>query len=218
MIYVIGGIKGGSGKSTIATNLAVLMAKKFKDIILIDADDQQSASDFTVFRSETMKDNLDYTSIQLSDRTVRDQTIKLRSKYDHIIIDTGGRDTTSQRAAISIADIYLVPFVPRSFYIWTLEKVSTLTEEMRIINPRLKSFSFLKKADFSGQDNREAANFLKENKTLEIIDICIGNRKSFPNASSRGLAITETKHKDVKAIQEFNALFNFLVSIILDLN
>lgn len=80
MIYVIGGIKGGSGKSTIATNLAVLMAKKFKDILLIDADDQQSSSDFTVFRSETMKDKLDYTSIQLSDRTVRDQTIKLKSK------------------------------------------------------------------------------------------------------------------------------------------
>ncbi|UWW97574.1 MAG: AAA family ATPase (plasmid) [Candidatus Cardinium sp.] len=66
MIYVIGGIKGGSGKSTISTNLAVLMAKKFKDILLIDADDQQTASDFTVFRSETMKDNLYYTSIQLS--------------------------------------------------------------------------------------------------------------------------------------------------------
>ena len=50
------------------------MAEKFKDILLIDADDQQSAADFTVFRSETMKGNLDYTSIQLSDRTVRDQT------------------------------------------------------------------------------------------------------------------------------------------------
>ncbi|MCT4697360.1 AAA family ATPase [Candidatus Cardinium sp. TP] len=218
MIYVIGGIKGGSGKSTIATNLAVLMAKEFKDILLIDADDQQSASDFTVFRGEAMKDNLDYTLIQLSDRTVRDQTMKLRSKYDHIIIDTGGRDTTSQRAAISIADIYLVPFVPRSFDIWTIEKVSTLIEEMRIINPKLKSFSFINKSDFSGQDNSEAANLLKENKTLEFIDIFIGNRKSFPNASSKGLAITEIKPKDVKAIQEFNTLFNFLINIKLDLN
>jgi chromosome partitioning protein len=218
MIYVIGGIKGGSGKSTISTNLAVLMAEKFKDILLIDADDQQSASDFTVFRSETMKGNLDYTSIQLSDRTVRDQTIRLKSKYDHIIIDTGGRDTTSQRAAISIADIYLVPFVPRSFDIWTIEKVSILVEEMSIINPRLKSFSFINKADCNGQDNRDVADFLKENKTLEFIDICIGNRKSFPNASSKGLAITETKSKDLKAIQEFNSLFNFLVSIKLDSN
>lgn len=216
MIYVIGGIKGGSGKSTIATNLAVLMAKEFKDILLIDADDQQSASDFTVFRGEAMKDNLDYTLIQLSDRTVRDQTMKLRSKYDHIIIDTGGRDTTSQRAAISIADIYLVPFVPRSFDIWTIEKVSMLVEEMMVINPKLKSFSFINKADFNGQDNSEAADLLKENKMLEFIDIFIGNRKSFPNSSSKGLAITEIKPKDVKAIQEFNALFNFLISINLD--
>ncbi|MEF2233193.1 MAG: hypothetical protein V3580_03935 [Candidatus Cardinium sp.] len=89
---------------------------------------------------------------------------------------------------------------------------------MRIINPKLKSFSFINKADFSGQDNSEAANLLKENQTLEFIDICIRNRKSFPNASSKGLAITETKPKDVKAIQEFNALFNFLININLDLN
>ncbi|WP_223262098.1 hypothetical protein [Cardinium endosymbiont of Dermatophagoides farinae] len=87
---------------------------------------------------------------------------------------------------------------------------------MRIINPKLQSFSFINKADFSGQNNSEAANLLKENKTLEFIDIFIGNRTSFPNASSKGLAITEEKPKDIKAIQEFNALFNFIVSINLD--
>ncbi len=58
--------------------------------------------------------------------------------------------------------------------------------------------------------------FLRRIKTLEFINIFIRNRKSFPNTSSKGLAITETKPKDVKAIQEFNALFNFLVSINLE--
>ncbi len=213
MIYVVGGIKGGSGKSTIATNLAIFMAKNFKDILLVDADDQRTASDFTLFRNELLNGKMDYTSIQLSGKVVRDQTLRLKSKYDHVIIDTGGRDTTSQRAAISIADVYLTPFFPRSFDIRTLEKVSSLIEEMSVVNPGLKSFSFINKADPIGKDNKEVAVFLSENKIIQYIDCCIGNRKSFSNASSQGLSITEIRPKDLKAIQEFTEMFHFLMNI-----
>jgi chromosome partitioning protein len=46
MILVTGGIKGGSGKTTVAINLAVMRARAGFDVLLIDADDQESASDF----------------------------------------------------------------------------------------------------------------------------------------------------------------------------
>ena len=48
--------------------------------------------------------------------------------YDPIIIDTGGRDTTSQRAALTVADALLVPFLTRSFDAWALEKASSTPE------------------------------------------------------------------------------------------
>lgn len=215
MIYVIGGIKGGSGKSTIATNLAIMLSQRGKDVLMIDADDQQTASDFTSYRSETTQGNIGYTIIQLSGRNVREQTLRLKPKYDFIVIDTGGRDTSSQRAAISIADIYLVPFVPRSFDIWTLEKVSSLVEEMKTINPGLQTFSFLNKADVRGQDNIEASQFLKENKTLLYIDTPIGNRKTYPNAAAQGLGITEIKPQDKKATDEFNKLFEYCLDVVM---
>ena len=50
-IYTIGGIKGGSGKTTVATNLTVLLAADGRDVLLVDADDQETASDFTVWRN-----------------------------------------------------------------------------------------------------------------------------------------------------------------------
>ena len=50
MIIVIGGIKGGSGKTTVATNLAVIRSK-VSDLLLIDADDQETATDFTILRT-----------------------------------------------------------------------------------------------------------------------------------------------------------------------
>ena len=47
MIYTIGGIKGGSGKTTIATNLAIWLAQKETDVLLVDADEQETATDFS---------------------------------------------------------------------------------------------------------------------------------------------------------------------------
>ena len=147
MIVVVGGIKGGSGKTTVATNLAVIRAGEGRDVLLIDADDQETASDFTILRNERQAGTARYTSIKLTGAAVRTETLRLRGKYDDIVIDTGGRDTTSQRAALTVADILLVPFVPRSFDVWTLEKVAALVTEMRAANPELRACAFLNRAD-----------------------------------------------------------------------
>ncbi len=210
MIIVAGGIKGGSGKTTVATHLAVMRARQGRDVLLIDADDQETATDFTALRNERLPEGAGYTSIKLTGASVRTETLRLAKKYDDIVIDTGGRDTTSQRAALTVADKLIVPFVPRSFDVWTLEKVASLVEEMRAANPRLKAYVFLNRADPQGRDNDEAAELLREAVGLEFLDTPIGTRKAFGNAASQGLAVPELKQQDPKATQEINILFGYL--------
>lgn len=210
MIIVCGGIKGGSGKTTVATNLAVIRAGQGSDVLLIDADDQETATDFTTQRSEHLDGEAGYTNIKLTGTAVRNQTLRLKEKYQDIFIDTGGRDTTSQRAALSVADVLLVPFVPRSFDVWTIEKVSELVAEMRQANPRLKAFTFINRADPRGHDNDEAAGVLKESQELIFIEPALGNRKAFSNAAAAGLAVTELKPEDEKATEEMMILAQYL--------
>lgn len=210
MIYTVGGIKGGSGKTTIATNLAIVFNKQGKDVLLVDADDQETASDFTLFRNQTLSNQAGYTAIKLSNKAVYDQVIKLKGKYDVIVIDTGGRDTVSQRAAISVSDRFLIPFFPRSFDLWTLQKISDLVQEIQVINSSLKAFSFLNRADYRGSDNNEVKKFLLENNIIEFIDTPIVNRKIFSNAAAQGLGIIEMKQTDKRAIDEFMNLFNVI--------
>ena len=213
MIIVVGGIKGGSGKTTVATNLAVIRSAENRDLLLVDADDQETATDFTILRNERMDGAAGYTSIKLAGPAVRTQTIRLADKYQDIIIDTGGRDTTSQRAALTVADLLLVPFVPRSFDIWTLEKVATLVSEMQPANPKLKAYTFLNRADARGQDNDEAAGFLRENPALILINSPLGTRKAFANAAAQGLAVTELKPPDQKANDEVLILYRNIFDI-----
>jgi chromosome partitioning protein len=210
MIIVAGGIKGGSGKTTVATHLAVMRALQGRDVLLIDADDQETATDFTALRNERQPEGAGYTSIKLTGASVRTETLRLAKKYDDIVIDTGGRDTTSQRAALTVADKLIVPFVPRSFDVWTLEKVARLVDEMRAANPRLQAYVFLNRADPQGRDNDEAAELLREAGGLEYLDTPVGTRKAFGNAASQGLAVTELKQQDPKATQEMSALFGYL--------
>ena len=210
MIIVVGGIKGGSGKTTVATNLAVLRSGKSKDVMLIDADDQETATDFTILRNEQLSEGAGYTSIKLSGSAVRTEVLRLSDKFKNIIIDTGGRDTTSQRAALSVADMLLIPFVPRSFDVWTLEKVSALVAEMKTINPNLKSYAFINRADPRGQDNDEASEVIKENEEIIFINTPLGARKAFSNAASAGLGVTEVKPHDVKAADQMKVLYKYV--------
>jgi chromosome partitioning protein len=218
MIIVVGGIKGGSGKSTVATNLAVLCATEGQDILLIDSDDQETASDFTILRNESQPDKPAYTCIKLTGAAVRTETLRLSTKYETIIIDTGGRDTTSQRAALSVANVLLVPFVPRSFDVWTLEKVGNLVTEIKTINPDLTAYTFINRADPKGQDNDDAAEVLKETTALTFIDAKLGMRKAFSNAAATGQGVAELKPTDSKAIAEMATLFQCVFNVIPILN
>ena len=215
MILVCGGIKGGVGKTTLATSMVVMRSATGRDVLLVDADDQATATDFTAIRNQTLADKggAGYTSIKLHGAAVRSEVIKLVSKYDDIVIDVGGRDTAGQRAALLVADVYVVLFLPGSFDVWTLDSVGTLVEEAQAFNDKLRAVCTINRADAKGSDNQDAAEIAREVPGLIYIDASLGNRKAFRTAASQGLIVTEMKPQDTKAIFELNRLFKHLFSI-----
>ena len=208
MIYTVGGIKGGSGKTTIATNLAVYLVHQGRDVILVDADDQESASDFTSFRHQTLNGESGYTAVKVTGAELNANVARLATKCDDIVIDTGGRDTVSQRSALTISHVYLVPFAPRSLDIWTLRKVENLITEVMPFNPNLVCLTFINKADARGNYKEETGDLLRQSTVVKFIDSPIGNRISFANAAASGLGVIEIKPVDEKAIAEVTDLYN----------
>jgi chromosome partitioning protein len=205
--------KGGVGKTTIAVNLSVERARAGRDVLLVDADEQRTAMDFTALRAEQLG-TAGYTAIPLlydharRHDTLREQVPRMAPKYQDIIVDAGGRDTKSLRSAMTLVDVAIIPFQPRSFDIWTLGTVSDLIEQARESNPRLRAVAILNFCDpqAQGGDNEAAAEALKEAPGIDFLDCPIGRRKAFPNASAEGRAVCELKRQDPKAAAEMAAL------------
>ncbi|HWF04040.1 MAG TPA: AAA family ATPase [Candidatus Angelobacter sp.] len=207
MIVLCGGIKGGIGKTTVATNLTVIRANKLGagKVVLIDSDPQESAYKFTQLRNEVNGD-AGYHCFKLTGKPVRSEGLGLSAKYQDVIIDAGVGDSFGQRAAMTIADVMVLPFRPSSYDIWTLASLVQLVDEMQDVNPKLRVIAFLNQADHVGHDNAEAAEMLKEATNVTLIDAALGYRKAFRNTAA-GKSVTELMPQDMKATAEMLKLY-----------
>jgi chromosome partitioning protein len=214
MILVVGGIKGGVGKSTLAANLAVLAAREGRDVLLVDGDSQETTMTWAAARGEREGVTTDgVTTVALVGKGVRDELRRLRPKYDTIIIDAGARDTTTQRSALTIADTVLLPFAPRGPDLWTIEAVVELVTEIRAVNEGLCALAMVNRADPIGNDNAEAeAAFAEHAEVLETVPLRVGNRKAIAVAHLMGLAVVEMVRTDPKAVGELDALYRYVFS------
>jgi chromosome partitioning protein len=211
MILVVGGTKGGSGKTLLASNLTVLRATAGHDTLLIDADEQSSAMDFTRQRQQRLTGEPGYTAIQTREADVAVQVRRMAAKYADIIIDVGGRDTASQRAALAVTDTLVIPFAPTSVDLWRVDTVVALLKDARAFNPRLRAYAIINKASPRGSDNQDAADMLREYpEHWAYLETPIDTRKAFSNALGGGYAITEYQPRDTKAIAEITALYQHL--------
>ena len=196
MIIVVGGQKGGTGKSSTATNLAVMSVNAKYKTLLIDADPQSSASDWASVRSET---NLPHVlCVQRRGTSLAKDIAAFSKDYDVVIVDCDGRSSEGQVAALTVADVALIVVRPAAVDMWTFDTMQQIHNLIAPVNPELKTLIVFNQVATTANDAdfSIASNVVKENyPDFELFPYPIKSRKGFANAFAVGRGIMESEEK-----------------------
>ena len=161
---LVGGEKGGTGKSTVAINLAVEFAKTGQHVLLVDCDKQQTAADFAERRNVGEREPaLIATSVRGSQ--VKTAVADFARRYDVVIVDSGGQDSIELRSAMvcPAVQLMIVPVQASYFDLAPLVTMARMVEEAKLYNDALQVYCLLNKLPTNPQVQvlDEAVDFIR---------------------------------------------------------
>lgn len=206
MIVMIGSEKGGTGKTTLATNLAAMRAREGRDVLLLDTDVQGSATYWCRVRDDAGTEPSIFCT-QIFGRLDGEVT-KLARKFDDIVIDSGGRDSEELRSGLLVAERVYVPMAPSQFDLWSLTSMATMVRKAGTLNPEMRAKIVINRASTnpSVTETEEAREAMAELEGLGLSDTLIRDRIAFRRATREGLGVVEMRGKDAKAASEITDL------------
>jgi chromosome partitioning protein len=219
MIVIVGNTKGGTGKTTLAVQIALARQIAGRAVLLVDADRQGSAQNAATMRAEAGRMPL-LACVQLADgRQLRAQLSPLAGKHDDTIIDAGGRDNEALRIALLRSDLLLVPVQPRAVDVWALSDIADLIDRAQEARedegrPRLRVLAVLNLADpGDNRDSTETIEALTGFPQFTLAAAIVRRRKAIANAMAHGLAVSEQQLRDPKAAEEIEQLVSNVFNV-----
>jgi chromosome partitioning protein len=195
MIYLIANTKGGVGKSTLATNLAAWLSQK-GSTLLIDTDKQQTSASWGSWRHDAgMETNPDVIMLQ------KDQVYKqgktLAGRYDHTVVDAGGRDSDEMRFALLMADKVILPISPSSADTASWDDFYNAYSAALINNPSMQICVVMARITSGRSERRliELRNFFEE-RNIHVLDTIIPEAVAYVDAYGDGIAVFERNIDD----------------------
>lgn len=208
MIILVGGEKGGGGKTTLAVNLAAMRTRGGHDVLLIDADKQASANLWASIRQEERPD-APVPCLQKRGTGLAAAIRDLATRYEDVVIDAGGQDSVELRAAMTIADLALFPIQPSLFDAATLETLADLVAQAQAFNTELVAAVVINRASPNPRvkEAAEAKELIAEYRDVHLLEVVIRDRIVFRKAARNGLGVLEFQDHDPAAEAELHALY-----------
>lgn len=205
MIILIGGEKGGSGKSCLAQNLAVLLQKRERDVLLVDADPQGTTTDWATERADN--DSLPaLTSVQLSGN-IRHAVLDQAKRYGVLVIDAGGQDSEALRSAMTVATHLLLPFRPKRRDLKTLVNVEKLVRLAKAVNPEMRVRAVITQCPALPSQVQRILDAKETCRSfgVDCLDAVTTSRNVYDDADENGASVFES-NGDPKAADEIAAI------------
>ena len=203
MIIALLNQKGGVGKTTLALAVAGEWAMQGRRVILIDADPQGSALDWSEMRAREGLPRL-FSVIGLARDTLHREAPALARDADLVVIDGPPRVAGLMRSALLATDMVLIPVQPSPFDGWASAEMLALISEARIYRPELVVRFVLNRCGARTVLARDTAATLADHDPPALASR-IGQRIAFAVAAQSGRIVRELDRESAAA-REITAL------------
>ncbi len=189
-VITVANQKGGVGKTTISTNLAVEAAKAGLKTILVDTDTQASSMAFAACRNENRPQ---FRVFAITEPIVHREAGAISSDYDLVIIDAGGRDSTVFRSALTAPGLVLIPVTPSPFDVWATRDVFGMFHEIKpVMGPAYEARILFNMVFPGSQVSKDALEKLEEVANgIPVLKTRIRHREGWKTSAGEGLGVSE---------------------------
>ncbi len=192
-IIAVSNQKGGAGKSTVTTNLAVELAHRGYEVLVIDSDAAQQSTMVWSARREQVNESGELPFVQVTHLPAKNlrNVHRLRDKYEYILIDGGARITEEAHAAVAVADYLIVPVRTSEL------DVESTVQFLKIVSLGLKRNDSLKVSILINGINEHSVlgqtvlEQLEQWEDFKLLKTRFGQYQAFQDAVSSGMGVVE---------------------------
>lgn len=208
MNVVVGSNKGGVGKTTTCMNIAIGLTIRGKDVVVLDGDGQGSSHLWhgnreAAERQPTIPHAQKYGNLV-------NTVASLADKYEHVLIDVAGHNSTELITSMCVADLVICPLQCSELDTDTLKRLRKQFAEISPSNPKLRVLIYQTFGDTHAQGRiSERAEFLEAllpYPEFEVLNSVGRYRKIYKSSMKKGLSVLECGSN--KAKEEINELLD----------
>lgn len=126
--------KGGTGKTTLSINVAFGLAQAGHSVLLVDADQQASANDWS-----SLREDQPFSVVAIPRKNLHNEIARQKAHFDWTVIDGTPRDDAITRACLIAADVVVIPIEPSALSAWASDRTVGQVEEARVYRPDLQA-------------------------------------------------------------------------------
>jgi chromosome partitioning protein len=192
--------KGGTGKTTLAVNLALAFIKYHNlKVAIIDTDPQGSLGKWFMIRSEKNISNQNLTFKTASLWGAQYESKILKQDHDIVIIDTPPKIESDARPAIEASNLVLIPIAPSPVDFWATESIIEIAKKAK-----RKILIQINRANHRSKLISKTHEYIKS-INISAIKTLIGHRQIFIASMGEGKTVVEKQRKS-KAVEEIRKI------------